>query len=179
VQNVPYAIVRLDEVRGPVVGYMLVCPYYAALHALRETVVELPVSHAQWRLWDELERLSVDDSPRRLDRRDAEEIVLLAEEFAGWAEPILLSVEPVGLAAPTFAAKRLQRKLAQWVDAERAGVPLCPCQCRACGDRLERTGTFAAAHPEGDRKFHYSCREHQSQEADFSRASRRWLDLRS
>lgn len=179
VQNVPYAIVRLDEARGCVVAYMLVSPYYAALQPLSGAAEELPVSHAQARLWDELKRLSTGEAPRPLDRRDAEEIVLLVEEFAGQTEPLLLSVEPIGLAAPRFAAERLQTKLAEWIEAERAGAPLCPYACRGCGDRLERTGTFTVTVPDADRKLRYSCPDHESQEADYVPASARWVDLRS
>ena len=178
-QNVPYAVLRLDESRGLVTAYLIVSPYYAAVQPLSGVPEELPVAHAQARLWHELERLSTDDSPRSLERGDTEEIFLLVEEVAGQRRPVLLSVAPISLAAPSFAPERLQKKLAEWVDAERAGTPLCPYECRVCGYRLERTGTFAVAVPGADRKVRYSCPDHESQEADYIPSSGRWLDCRS
>lgn len=178
-QNVPYAIVRLDEVPGRATAYMLVSPYYAAVQPLSACPDELPVAHAQTRLWDELTRLSRDDSPRALDRSEAEELFLLTEEFAGETRPVLLCVAPIGLAAPTFAPERLTKKLAEWVDAERAATPLCPYECRECRRRLERTGMFTVTEPGADRKVQYSCPDHESQEADYLPGPGRWLDCRS
>jgi hypothetical protein len=179
VENVPYAILRLDGPRGRVAaGYMVVSPYYAALRRIDSTPQPLPVDHAGRRLWNELKALAHGEKPRPLDCEDAKETFLLVEEFARHLSPVLLSVEPITLAAPTFAAERLERKFSEWVEAERAGAPLCPYECRECDDRLQRTGTFMVADPGADRKLRYSCADHESQEADYVPVSGRWLDRR-
>jgi len=87
-----------------------------------------------------------DETPRLLQRSMGEEAFLLAEELTR-DSAFLLTVEPITLAAPRFAADRLSHLLRAWVEAECAGVPFCPFKCRLCGNRLEKTDSSTMAPP--------------------------------
>lgn len=178
-QNVPYAICRLDSAGSGVVGYLIISPYYVELQRLDSDKIQRmePSESITSRLWQELPLIGRDETPRPLRRDMGEETFLLADELAR-ESAFLLAVESITLAAPRFAADRLSVRLQEWVEAERAGAPMCPFKCCFCGDRLEKTDTLAASDPGEVRGLGYSCREHESQEARYSPASKAWTDAR-
>jgi len=179
-QNVPYAVCRLDSAGNRISGYLIISPLYVELRRLDsdETRQLNPQEPITSRLWQELPAMARDETPRLLQRSMGEETFLLAEELTR-DSAFLLTVEPITLAAPRFASERMSDRLRAWVEAERAGVPLCPFKCRLCGNRLEKTDSSTIAAPSELPSMGYSCREHQSQDAEYNPALKVWTDTRN
>lgn len=180
-QRVPYALIRLDAVRGGILGMMLISPYHAALHWLSADAPEpLPIDHFGAQIFAELEVLAATPVGQPVTQVLAKETALLAEEFGHRSRPVALCVEDITLASPSFAASRLDARLLDWIAAERSGTPLCPFRCSNCDERLQRLGTGTVRNPATDvRPLNYSCREHPTQEARYDPAVGRWTDLRN
>ena len=179
-QNVPHAVCRLDSAGNRISGYLIVSPHYVELRRLDsdETLQLIPQEPVTSRLWQELLAMARDETPRLLQRSMGEEAFLLAEELTR-DSAFLLTVEPITLAAPRFAADRLSHLLRAWVEAECAGVPFCPFKCRLCGNRLEKTDSSTMAPPSELPRIGYSCQEHQSQGAEYDPALKVWTDTRN
>lgn len=176
-EQVPYAICRIDTSHGIVAAYMLISPYHVESRRLNSDEVHtLTLEPAVGRrVWSELEALARDDTPRDLRLDNSQETFLLAQEFSRDAAR-LLSVDAITLAAPAFAAERMGALLRSWTDAESAGVPICPLKCRSCGNHLE-CDQDVGLHPPGAGLL-YRCIEHPQQHANYNPAARDWSDRR-
>lgn len=179
-QNVPYGICRLHSMSDSVTGYVVVSPYYASVQWLNSgdnSSLEI-VPPRPLHVMNELAVIALDEMPRSLRLEMGEETFLLVAELCRNDRPVVMTIESITLAAPRFGMERLRDRLAEWLDAERSGVPRSPFKCRLCGGRLEKTGVSTVGTPNDARTFCYSCREHPAQEAEYSPESKRWRDLR-
>lgn len=180
-ENVPYAVLRIESVDGTTTrGYAIVCPYHAARQYVSETEpVPLPgflPDTIKRRLWQELPALTR-TAIVPLDSQLAAETFLIAEEL-GATPAVLLTVEGLGLASPDYAAQRINSRVADWILAETERRPLCPFSCPRCGMRLEQRGIGTISDPSEPRMLPYRCPVHDAQEAEYDPIARRWCDLR-